>query len=186
MDIPTKTKVIAMLIVLLMLVGVYFSSLAIVPHSAKIDTVNVEESEGDQQVNDDETPVLIDDASNIIDMSNQGLTTVPENIFSSTRVTILDLSGNKLTGSLPAEIRHLSDLRELNLSNNDFTGVPAEVGQLVNLRVLNLSGNPITGLPYEIGNLGKLELLDVRNTQYSVQDLEVIMRSLPASVKILR
>lgn len=99
--------------------------------------------------------------------------------------TKLDLSGRGLTGSLKAEVRQLAALRELDISNNKFTGVPAEVGQLSELRVLNLSNNPITGLPYEIGNLKKLEILDLRGTGYARADLEVIAKQLPTTVKIL-
>jgi Leucine-rich repeat (LRR) protein len=105
---------------------------------------------------------------------------VPENS------TTLDLSGRGLTGSLKAEVRMLTQLRELNLSGNQFTGLPAEVGQLRELRVLNLSGNPFTGLPYELGNLQNLELLDLRNTDYAPADLERIQASLPASTQILK
>lgn len=79
----------------------------------------------------------------------------------------------------------LSNLRILNLSNNDFTGVPAEVGQLSKLEILNLSNNPITGLPNEIGNLKNLKVLDLRETNYSKQDLESIKQNLSESTKIL-
>lgn len=99
--------------------------------------------------------------------------------------TKLDLAGRGLNDSLKAEVRQLSALRELDISNNKFTGVPAEVGQLSELRVLNLSNNPITGLPYEIGNLKKLEILDLRGTNYAKADLEMIKKDLPATVQIL-
>ena len=97
----------------------------------------------------------------------------------------VDLSGRGLSGSLKAEVRHLSNLRELDLSDNDFTGLPAEVGQLSKLEVLNLSNNPFTGLPYELGNLSNLKVLDLRDTNYAVQDLEIIKQSLPASAEVL-
>ena len=93
----------------------------------------------------------------------------------------VDLSGRGLTGSLKAEIRELTKLKVLNLSDNQFTGLPAEVGQLSELEVLDLSGNPLTGLPYELGNLANLKVLDLRGTQYSHADLEVIMATLSTS-----
>lgn len=98
----------------------------------------------------------------------------------------LDLSGKELTGSLKAEIRQLSRLEVLDISNNNFTGLPAEVGQLTELRILNLSNNSLTGLPRELGNLNKLQVLDVRDTNYSEVDLEAIVAQLPGDVAVLR
>jgi hypothetical protein len=120
-----------------------------------------------------------------IELRNSGLTSVPGYVFDKKDTEALFLSGNILTGSLPAEVRHLQELKVLDLSNNNFTGVPAEVGQLQKLEVLNLSGNPITGLPLEIGNLQNLKMLDLRGTQYSKYDLRILLKSLPGGVEIL-
>lgn len=121
----------------------------------------------------------------VLDMSNQGLTKVSQDVFRQTDVTTLNLSNNNLSGSLPAEVRLLTKLRILDLSDNDFTGVPAEIGQLSDLRVLDLSGNSITGLPYEIGNLQQLERLDLSNTNYAHVDLAIIRDKLPPSTVIV-
>jgi len=128
-----------------------------------------------------------DDASSDTELhlSGKGLTTVSQSVFQNTKVTLLDLSNNSLSGSLPGEVRFLTSLKVLNLSGNTFTGVPAEIGQLSNLEILNLSNNQITGLPNELGNLKKLKVLDLRNTSYSAQDLEEIVKGLPKNVEIL-
>lgn len=120
-----------------------------------------------------------------IDLSNQGLTKVPEYVFDRTDATSLDVSYNALTGALQAEIRKLKNLRTLDLSHNTFTGVPAEVGQLTQLETLDLSYNPITGLPNEIGNLKNLKTLDLRGTEYSKFDLDIIRKALPTTTLIL-
>ncbi len=120
----------------------------------------------------------------IINLSGQGLTEVPVGVFEKEIAEELNLSNNQLEGSLPAEVRHLQNLRVLDLSDNKFTGVPAEIGQLAKLEVLNLSGNPITGLPLELGNLLNLKVLDLSGTQYSKYDLNLIKKNLPESVII--
>ena len=113
------------------------------------------------------------------------ITSALAGITLSPTMTNLDVSGRGLTDSLPAEIRLLSRLEILDISDNNFTSVPAEVGQLQNLRVLNLSNNNLTGLPYEIGQLQNLELFDVRGNDISEFDLEIIKDRLPASTNVL-
>lgn len=122
----------------------------------------------------------------VIDLSYQSLTKVPEDIFRNDNTEELDLSHNQLTGSLPAEVRHMSSLKILKLNNNQFTGVPAEIGQLSHLEILDLSNNQLTGLPHELGNLSKLKFLDVSGNNYSEQDLSVIRDTLPDSTEIMR
>jgi len=122
--------------------------------------------------------------SNALDLSSQGLTKVPTYVFERTDLESLNLSHNTLTGALPGEIRHLQNLKTLDLSNNKFTEVPAEIGQLKNLELLNLSNNLLTGLPYEIGNLSRLKVLNISGNTYSETDLSVIKKLLPVSVII--
>lgn len=135
---------------------------------------------GDNKNTDSESS----DEGDTLDLSGEGLTKVPDNVFTKTALVELDLSKNNLSGSLQAEVRHLSNLRVLDLSDNNFTGVPAEIGQLSKLEVLDLSNNPLTGLPHEIGNLKNLKTLDLRGTDYSAQDLAVIQAGLSSDVTI--
>ena len=58
---------------------------------------------------------------------------------------IHSLGGNQLT-SIPAEISHLSNLRELNVSNNQLTHIPSEMLNMA-LQTLSLFPNPFRGEP---------------------------------------
>jgi Leucine-rich repeat (LRR) protein len=112
--------------------------------------------------------------------ANAGLTTVPSAVFEDRSATVLDLSGNSLTGALPGEIRFLDRLEVLDASDNNLTGIPAEIGQLSNLRVANFANNDISGLPLEIGNLSNLEQLDLRgNPNVSEYDISLIQPKIP-------
>src|SRR3989337_916974 len=54
--------------------------------------------------------------------------------------TTLDLSGQGLT-SLPESVLGRTDITNLNLSNNQLTSLPAGISSLANLKVLNVENN---------------------------------------------
>lgn len=124
--------------------------------------------------------------SNVMNLNARQMTRVPDYIFRQTNLEELNVSNNRLTGAVQAEIRNLQNLRILDLSNNELTGVPAEIGQLKKLEILNLSNNKLTGLPYELGNLENLQTLDISGNDYSAADLRIITEKLPATVNIIK
>ncbi|XP_060670477.1 receptor-like protein 43 [Ziziphus jujuba] len=73
-------------------------------------------------------------------------------------VTMLDLSGNNLSGDLPIEMTNLLGLIVLNLSRNHFTGhIPKSISKLKQLYSLDLSSNMFSGaIPQSLGPLSFL------------------------------
>lgn len=69
----------------------------------------------------------------------------------------LDLSGNRLTSSIPSSLSNCTSLQILNLGSNLFTGeIPKSFGQLGNLQRMDLSHNNLTGwIPFELGSACK-------------------------------
>lgn len=123
--------------------------------------------------------------NNKLDLSNKKLTKLPSYVLDLTNLVELNISGNEITGALPAEIRRLQNLQVLNASNNLMSGVPAEIGQLKNLRILNLANNQLTGLPNELANLKNLTTFNLSGNNYSQTDLDTIIKGLPSSVQII-
>ncbi len=61
-------------------------------------------------------------------------------------ISELNLSSNRLSGSIPPEVENLKDLKSLNLSNNNLSGtIPAELGNLTKLESLQLQRNQLEG-----------------------------------------
>ncbi|KAK3430306.1 hypothetical protein EUGRSUZ_E01837, partial [Eucalyptus grandis] len=77
------------------------------------------------------------------------------------RVTILDLSSQRLLGSISPHIGNLSFIRELLLQNNSFNGeIPPQIGQLRRLRILGLHNNSLIGeIPKNISSCLDLVML---------------------------
>ena len=99
-----------------------------------------------------------------------------ERIDDWSRVTVqsgelvhLNLSGLRLTGSIPPELGQLTNLELLELRVNQLSGgIPPELGQLANLEILSLSENELTGsIPPELGQLTNLESLVLHENQLS-------------------
>ena len=76
---------------------------------------------------------------------------IPPEISKLTELRVLNLEENELTGSLPPELGSLAMLEVLDVGDwsgghNHLTGtIPPQVGSLTNLKVLDLSGNGLEG-----------------------------------------
>ena len=99
-----------------------------------------------------------------LDLSDNRLATVPDSIGLLTQLTSLDLSGNRLT-TVPDSIGQLTQLTSLDLSDNRLTAVPDSIGQLTQLTSLDLSDNRLTTVPDSIGQLAQLTRLPLKSNQ---------------------
>ncbi|XP_039136889.1 leucine-rich repeat receptor-like protein kinase PXC2 [Dioscorea cayenensis subsp. rotundata] len=87
---------------------------------------------------------------------------LPVTIGNLSRLRVLSLSGNNLSGKLPETIGNLAHLKFLDLSGNAISGrLPDSFGNLSQLQHLSMQSNGINGtLPKGMGNLCKLQILD--------------------------
>lgn len=118
-----------------------------------------------------------------LDLRNQGISTIPEVVFSSTqleclflnrnnlqidnapfeklqKLKILSLSDNNLT-TLPKSISKLRSLKQLNLSFNQFSSIPESIFEIHQLQSLDISSNSLKEIPEELSQLKHLRYLDI-------------------------
>ena len=106
-----------------------------------------------------------------IDVSNNQLTTLPDDIGQLTQLTTLNLGHNRLS-QLPASFVNLTNLKTCWLSNNQLDRLPNGFGKLRNLQSLTISENRLTELSADIGQLTSLQFLSIGKNR---------LQTLPAS-----
>ncbi|CAN4098629.1 unnamed protein product [Withania somnifera] len=92
----------------------------------------------------------------------------PRGLRNCTSMTSLDLSSNKLHGSLPSDIsKYIGFMVILDLSSNQFSGeIPVNLANCSFLNSLKLDNNNFTGqIPAEIGLLDRLKTFNVANNR---------------------
>lgn len=131
-----------------------------------------------------------------LDLSNQGLTQVPDSVFTLSLLQYLDL-GNYDTTSPPlsafrdsgpnrdsmnqirtisSKIANLTKLKTLRVCCNDLQSLPDEISQLKKLETLDISFNQSLVLKNEIEKLSRMQWLKYLNILGTDADEEIIRR----------
>ena len=106
-----------------------------------------------------------------LDLSGNALTgEIPAALGGTSSLRTLDLAGNQLTGTIPTELGNLDQLTTINLMRNQLIGtIPMELGALP-LQHVNLSRNMLDGtIPSELTDLSDLVVLDLSVNQLTGQ-----------------
>ncbi|OVA02673.1 Protein kinase domain [Macleaya cordata] len=95
----------------------------------------------------------------------------------STKLRILRLGRNQISGSIPEAIGYLVNLNQLSLGRNRLTGrIPSSIGKLQKLYRLTLNRNKLTGqTPSSLGNITQLFELRLQSNN--------LIGSIPLSIK---
>jgi internalin A len=94
----------------------------------------------------------------VLYINDNDLTTLPESVAQLSQLDTLYLDGNKLT-VFPESLTKLSRLSRLHLNNNQLETLPESIAQLSELQVLYLERNKLTMLPESITQLSQLRWL---------------------------
>ena len=86
---------------------------------------------------------------------------LPPSISLASRLTILDISNNRLDTLEHAELERLQGLTSIKMANNKLTQLPSCFGRYQSLRVLNISSNSLRIFPDFLCDLKSLIELDL-------------------------
>ena len=94
---------------------------------------------------------------------------IPAYLGDLTELRRIDLDENDLTSHIPPQLGNLKKLTHLYLFDNQLSGeIPPELAQMTSLQVLDPADNDLTGqVPEEIGNLSNLTQLVLAENQLS-------------------
>ena len=115
--------------------------------------------------------VTADGSENVTDLDLSGNNlrgTLPADLGTLSNLITLDVSDNQLSGTIP-DLSALIGLMTLNLRDNQLSGtIPDSLSSLLSLTTLNLGENRLTGaIPEELGDIFLLDFLYLDNNQLS-------------------
>lgn len=105
-----------------------------------------------------------------LDISKNKLNgTIPLSVGNLTGLTTLVISNNRLSGNIPQFWENIPMLYILDMSNNSLSGtIPDSIGSIIFLKFLILSSNNLSGeLPSSLRNCTQLNSLDIGDNQFS-------------------
>ena len=103
-----------------------------------------------------------------IDLSDKNLSSIPTGVFKLTNLEFLFLWDNSLWDlSINSKINNLSNLKLLDLANNNFSYIDSNITDLANLETLSLTNNNISNIYSDISNLTNLKTLYLTNNNLS-------------------
>lgn len=119
----------------------------------------------------------------VLDLSDNELTELPEGLKNLNQLTTLVLSGNKLE-ELPGIVCQLKTLTTLDAAYNAISRVPESISNLNQLTTLNLGYNELEEIPKNLCQLKKLTTLDITSNPIKTITKEITNLRLLSTFRI--
>ena len=98
---------------------------------------------------------------NYLDLSYTGIG-ISSGIGNMMSLSVLNLQGNQITGTIPLSISNLINLTALRLTDNKLTGSLPNLGSMANIQTLDVANNQLSGnFPTELYNLYTLTFISL-------------------------
>ncbi|XP_050099114.1 leucine-rich repeat and calponin homology domain-containing protein isoform X2 [Anopheles aquasalis] len=117
-----------------------------------------------------------------LDLRNNQLSVLPREVC-TLPLQVLLVSNNRLT-TLPDEFGRMEKLTELDAACNQITHLPGRMGDLRNLRSLNLRSNQLVYLPRDLTCL-ELTFLDISSNKIATLPIELRLMSSLVDLELL-
>ncbi|CAK9328132.1 unnamed protein product [Citrullus colocynthis] len=125
-----------------------------------------------------EIPTTFPQQTTLLSLSNNRFSgSLPKNLTNWTMLEHLDLHNNNISGELPHFLSERPMLQILSLRNNSLTSpIPKGISKLSILHILDLSSNNLVGrIPSEIGQLmGMVNGLEILSTSAFSHDIKLL------------
>lgn len=119
-----------------------------------------------------------------LDLRNNKLMYIGDEILNLQSLQTLLLGYNAIN-SIPS-LKVLSNLRELDLSNNVISDIPEDLYEMKQLSVLNLENNNISRLPLSLGVMDSVKILMLSGNRLRSLPNDLLKKSADAIKKFLR
>lgn len=124
----------------------------------------------------------------ILDLSDCGLTEIPEVVYNFTDLVSLkldnDIHGDESTrnkiSAISPKISNLKNLVKLSLINNDLTSLPNELALCRKLSTLDLTNNKLSKLNNEVADMDSLKTLYLKGNPFEFLPPEIADRGIEA------
>lgn len=114
----------------------------------------------------------------VLEIKRGRISELPDDFAKLTNLVQLDLTNNKLT-HFPPVLMDMPHLEELHLGKNDIQRIPEDITRMENLRLLDIWSTQVPRLPLALAKMESLEEVDMRMIEISQEEQDYFIELMP-------